>query len=86
MLVQLSPYPGHQAKPLLTQSADFLDLARMLVSNALKHIQLVVHHPHVGHWYSAGIHHLHIAVQRFAGEHNALICFGWGHGGTIDHG
>ena len=84
MLIQLSPYPGHQAKPFFAQSPDFLDLARVLVSNALKHIQFVVHEAHVANRDFTSIHHLHVFVQGFAGEHNALICFGWGHGGHND--
>lgn len=84
--VHLRPYPGHETKPFLSQGADLLDLAGVLLCNTLEHVQLVVHHPKVRMWDHPAVDHGHVSVQSLAGEDDALIGFGWGHGGTLPEG
>lgn len=86
MLVQLRPNAGHEAKPFLSETNDFLGFIRVHFRNALKKVQFVVHDAHVFDWHLPCGHHLNVTVQGFAAEDDAIVGFFWCHGRIVPDG
>lgn len=84
MSVQLSSSGLDQRRPRFRQSVDLLRFGRMRLRNALQHHNLIRHHRKVGNGPLPCPGHIRVSSQSLAGEHNALIGLGWGHGGNND--
>ena len=82
--VQLSSSGLYQRRPRFRQAVDLLRFGRMRLGNALQHHNLIGHHRKVGNGPLPCPGHVRVSGQSLSGEHNALIGFGWGHGGHND--
>lgn len=84
--VQLSSSGLNQRRPRFRQPINLLGLGGMRLGNALQHDNLVGHHRKVGNGPLPCPGHIRVSGQSLAGDHNALIGLGWGHGGNVPEG
>jgi len=79
--MQLAPKSLSERHPLADQARQLGYLAGMFLAQSLKDGDFVRHqHQRPRHGINAASDHLHVSMQGLAGEDDAPVGFGWGHG------
>jgi hypothetical protein len=83
MSVQLSPHSIDKSAPPLRQPIDLLGFDRMNDGDLLEQSNLVGHDLQVGNRPLPCPGHISVSGEGLAAEDDALVGFGWGHGGNV---
>lgn len=86
MSVQLSPHSISHSAPSFGQSIDLLGLSRVIDGDLLKQGDFIGHDRKVSNGPLPCPCHVGVSVEGLAGEDNARVGFGWGHGGHVPEG